>query len=166
MKIAVSTLSGGRTDQVFPRFGRCQTFTIVEADTDIKTVNIVPNPGAQAGGGAGIAAAQLLVDQGVNAVITGSCGPNAAGVLTAAGIQIYSAAGTVESVVRQLLAGQLTPLSAANAPLNAGKAVGAAGLGLGQGMGRGGGCGSGFGRGCRFGRGGGRGRGRGFAQGW
>jgi len=50
---------------------------------------IVENPAAQAQGGAGIQAAQFLVDQGVDALITVRCGQNAADVFTAAGMKIY-----------------------------------------------------------------------------
>lgn len=50
---------------------------------------IVENPAAQAQGGAGVQAAQFLVDSGVTTLITVRCGQNAADVFTAAGMQIY-----------------------------------------------------------------------------
>lgn len=50
---------------------------------------IVENPAAQAHGGAGIQAAQFLVDQGVDALVTVRCGQNAADVFKAAGMKIY-----------------------------------------------------------------------------
>lgn len=50
---------------------------------------IVENPAAQAQGGAGIQAAQFLVDNDVNALITVRCGQNAADVFKAADIKIY-----------------------------------------------------------------------------
>ena len=53
---------------------------------------IVENPAAQAHGGAGIHAAQFLVDSGVNVLITVRCGQNAADVLKAAGMKIYKSA--------------------------------------------------------------------------
>ncbi len=51
--------------------------------------NIVDNPAVQAQGGAGIQAAQFLVDNDVNVLITVRCGQNAADVFTAANIKIY-----------------------------------------------------------------------------
>lgn len=54
--------------------------------------NIEENPAAQAQGGAGIQAAQFLVDRGVGALITPRCGENSAQVLKAAGIEIYKSA--------------------------------------------------------------------------
>lgn len=50
---------------------------------------VVENPAAQARGGAGIQAAQFLVDQGVGALVTVRCGQNAADVFKAAGMKIY-----------------------------------------------------------------------------
>lgn len=53
---------------------------------------IVENPASQAYGGAGIQAAQFLVDNGVNILITVRCGQNAADVFKAAGMKIYKSA--------------------------------------------------------------------------
>lgn len=53
---------------------------------------IVENPAAQAQGGAGIQAAQFLVDQDVTVLITVRCGQNAAEVFQAAGMKIYKSA--------------------------------------------------------------------------
>lgn len=60
-------------------------------DEDAQT--IVENPAANAQGGAGIQAAQFLVDNGVNVLITVRCGQNAADVFTAVGMKIYKSAG-------------------------------------------------------------------------
>lgn len=53
---------------------------------------VVENPAAQAQGGAGIQAAQFLVDQGVGALVTVRCGQNAADVFKAAGMKVYKSA--------------------------------------------------------------------------
>lgn len=55
---------------------------------------IVENPAAQAHGGAGIQAAQFLVDNAVNVLITVRCGQNAADVCKAAEMKIYKSANT------------------------------------------------------------------------
>ena len=54
---------------------------------------ITENPAAEAQGGAGIQAAQFLVDSGVNVLITVRCGQNAADVFQTAGIKIYKSTG-------------------------------------------------------------------------
>ena len=48
-------------------------------EADQETVEILDNPAAQAEGGAGLQAAQFLVDQQAEALITVRCGQNAAG---------------------------------------------------------------------------------------
>ncbi|MFH1448385.1 MAG: NifB/NifX family molybdenum-iron cluster-binding protein [Candidatus Micrarchaeota archaeon] len=119
MRIAVSSNSGGLTDNVCPTFGRCQTFTIVEVDKDKKEIlnsEVVQNPGGMSGGGAGIAAAQEIVKREVDAVITGNCGPNAIMVLQQAKIDVYLIPGTVENAVKQFLEGGEQPLGAPNVP--------------------------------------------------
>lgn len=50
---------------------------------------IVENPAAEAQGGAGIQAAQFLVDSGADILITVRCGQNAADVFKEAGMKIY-----------------------------------------------------------------------------
>lgn len=69
-----------------PRFGRCEFFAIV--DTETNEAKLIDNAAAKSGGGAGIAAGQLLVDNDVELLITGNVGPNANDVLKAAEIKI------------------------------------------------------------------------------
>ncbi len=64
-------------------------------DGDLQT--IVENPASKAQGGAGIQAAQFLVDNGVNVLITARCGQNTADVFTAVGMKIYKSAGKTAS---------------------------------------------------------------------
>ncbi len=64
---------------------RAPYFLFRENGTD----TIVENPAAVSQGGAGIQAAQFLVDQGVNVLITVRCGQNAADVFQAAHMKIY-----------------------------------------------------------------------------
>jgi len=108
LKIAVSTSKGGLADSVCPVFGRCLTFTIVEVEgNEIGEVKVVENPGVIAGGGAGIAAAQEVVNLGASFLITGNCGPNAMGVLGKTGVKVYVSSGTVEKSIKDFLAGSL-----------------------------------------------------------
>lgn len=115
MIVAVSTTDGGLEDSVCPVFGRCPTFTIVDTD-GMGSAKTIPNPGAQAGGGAGIAAAQAVIDAGAEAVITGNCGPNASGALSRSGIRVYSASGSLKAAVDDLLAGKLSSSGSPSVP--------------------------------------------------
>ncbi len=74
--------------------------------------SIEENPAAQAQGGAGMQAAQFLVDRGVTALITPRCGENAAEVFKAAGIEIYkSASKAAEEDLAAYKEGKLEVLS-------------------------------------------------------
>ncbi len=118
MRIAVSTNNGGLEDTVSPVFARAPTFTIADVENGkIKDVRVIQNPAAMAGG-AGIQAAQTLINEGVQAVIAGNFGPNASGILTQAGIAMISSPGTkVEDAVKSAEKGE-TPatLGAQSAP--------------------------------------------------
>ncbi len=75
MRIAFSTNGTTIDDLVEPRFGRCRRFLLY--DTDTKEIILLENEAAQASGGAGIQAAELLARNGVKLVITGHVGGNA-----------------------------------------------------------------------------------------
>lgn len=156
MKIAISASGPNLDAEVDPRFGRCQYFIIAEPETmEFEAVN---NTSAGAAGGAGISAAQMIVDKGVVAVLTGNCGPNAHQVLSAANIPIITGiSGKIEDVIKDYRAGNYESSSQANVPDHFG--MGSPGTGSGLGMGRGMGRGMGGGRG--MGKGGGRGMGMG-----
>ena len=152
MKVAVSSNGDTLDAQLDPRFGRCAFFLVVNPeDMGFEAFN---NESATQGGGAGIQAAQFLASQGVEAVITGNCGPNAVQTLSAAGVDLYAGqAGTVKEVVQRLKKGNLRPTSEATVNSHFGMGSGA-GFGTGGGMGRGmgGGMGGGRGQGRAMGR--------------
>jgi predicted Fe-Mo cluster-binding NifX family protein len=105
MKIAVSATGTTLDATVDPRFGRCRYFVIVDPDTmDFEAVD---NSASAAGGGAGIAAAQSVVGKGVEAVLTGNCGPNAFRVLEAGNIRVMTrVSGTVQEAVNNYKEGK------------------------------------------------------------
>lgn len=119
MKIAISAVGQDLNAQVDPRFGRCQNFIII--DTDTMEFEAVANSSAAASGGAGIAAAQMIAGKGVEAVLTGNCGPNAFGVLNSAGIKVITgAAGTVQEAIDNFKAGKLQASSQPSANAHSG----------------------------------------------
>lgn len=94
-----------------PVFGRCPTFIFVDSET--LSFTALPNPALDAAGGAGVQAAQMVVQRGVIAVIAPSLGPNAFRVIQAAGIPVYQQQGaTVRDVLNAFNAGQLPRLEA------------------------------------------------------
>lgn len=73
-------------------FGRAPWMLFCNTETGVREA--LENPAAQAQGGAGLKAAQFLVDREAAALITVRCGENAAKVLQAAEITIYQSQGT------------------------------------------------------------------------
>ena len=106
MKIAIPAQGKDLHAAIEPRFGRCQQFVIVEIES--MEFEVLENPNIAASGGAGIQTAQRLAEKGVQAILTGNCGPNAFRTLQAAGIQTYiNVTGTVLTAVEQYKSGQL-----------------------------------------------------------
>lgn len=114
MRIVITANGNDLDAQVSPFFGRCPIYIFVETDT--LEFEAVANPAATARGGAGIRAAQFVVERGVTAVLTGNVGPNAYQVLRAANVPIYLAGeGTVRQAVEDYKAGALQAAEQANA---------------------------------------------------
>jgi predicted Fe-Mo cluster-binding NifX family protein len=136
MKIAISASGNNLDCQLDPRFGRCQYFLIIDPDTS--DVEVMPNDSASASGGAGIQAAQVITNKGINSLITGNIGPNAFQILSAAGIKtITGATGTVRQVLEQYKNGSLQPATGATVGTHAGMPGMDSGYGSGHGRGRG-----------------------------
>ena len=71
-------------------------------DTDAKTSAFFDNTAALSQGGAGIKAAQSVVDSGAEAVLVPQCGENAASILKAANLKMYKT--TTTSIMDSILA--------------------------------------------------------------
>ena len=114
MKIAISCKDMDLAGEVDPRFGRAKGFIILDTETD--TFSCVDNEqNLQATQGAGIQAAQNVSEQGVEAVITGHCGPKAFRALEAAGIKVYAGAqGTVADAVSKWKTGDIAEAHSAD----------------------------------------------------
>jgi predicted Fe-Mo cluster-binding NifX family protein len=70
------------------RFGRAPYFILVESENG--SFEAIQNPFADGGGGVGPRAAQILIANGVKALVSGLVGGNAREVLAAAGIAMYT----------------------------------------------------------------------------
>ena len=149
MEICVTATAGDLNAQVDPRFGRCQYFVFVDSDT--MAFEAMANEAIAAPGGAGIQAAQTVVNKGVDVLVSGSIGPNAFQVLSTAGVKIATGAyGTVKEAVEMYKTGRLSEAGISTVATHAGMG---AGVGAGGGMGMGGGRGGGRGRGMGMGLG-------------
>jgi predicted Fe-Mo cluster-binding NifX family protein len=106
MKICITSQGDNLDAEVDPRFGRAVYFLIV--DTDNMEIESIKNPYTQAGGGAGIQAAQFVANKDAEAVITGNTGPNAFRVLKEAGLSVISGvSGKVKNAIEKYKNGEL-----------------------------------------------------------
>ena len=91
MKIAMPVDDKNMETSVCVSFGRTPYFLIY--DTETKKGDFIDNSAAASQGGAGIKAAQLVVDNKANVLLTPRCGENAAEVIKMANIKMYKTAG-------------------------------------------------------------------------
>ncbi|MCD6476677.1 MAG: NifB/NifX family molybdenum-iron cluster-binding protein [Candidatus Aenigmarchaeota archaeon] len=131
MKIAISSTGKDLESQVGMVFGRCKYFIIVDVEEkEIKNYEALENTASTQFGGAGIAAAELVGNQGVKIVITGALGPRAFGIFNQIGIKAYKGTGTIKKAVEDYLEGKLQEITAPG-PMQT-----PPGMGRGAGMGR------------------------------
>lgn len=110
MKIAIPADDNCMEANVCQSFGRTPYFMIF--DTDSKETTFLDNSAAASQGGAGIKAAQNIVDSKINVLITPRCGENAAEVIKAANIKMYKSMN--DSILENMIAfseGKLALLS-------------------------------------------------------
>jgi predicted Fe-Mo cluster-binding NifX family protein len=135
MRIVVTADGAGLDAPASTVFGRCRSYVFVE--TDSMEAETVENPAIDTASGAGIQAAQFVVENRARAVVTGNVGPNAYSVLQASGVTVYLLEdGTVRDVVEAFVEGELSEAGGATGPAHAGLGRGrAAGRGAGGGPG-------------------------------
>ena len=131
MRIVVTADGAGLDAPASSMFGRCHSYVFV--DTETMEAESIENPATSSASGAGIAAAQFVIEQGAEAVVTGNVGPNAYSVLEASDVPVYVLdGGSVRDVVGAYRDGQLPTVGGATGPAHAGL-----GRGRGGGMGKG-----------------------------
>ena len=98
------------------RLGRAQYFVIQDTESgEVEALDNAENLNAMQG--AGVQAGQNLANAGVEAVLTGNCGPKAFQVLDAAGVKVYlGISGTVADALAAFKDGKLQLADAANKP--------------------------------------------------
>jgi predicted Fe-Mo cluster-binding NifX family protein len=114
VKLAITAMGPDLTSAIDRRFGRARYLLIV--DTPARTVQALENrAGMDATQGAGVQAAQTVINNKAAMVITGHCGPKAFRALNAAGVQVcLTEDGTVEDAINRFEAGGLKVAHAAD----------------------------------------------------
>ncbi len=119
MKIAISA-SGKETSSLLDsRFGRCTYYALYDSETE--EWSFLQNPGALEGSGAGVRAAQFLLEQNVDVLLTGNLGPNASNILNSAGLKVYALPEvSLKEAIQQYEAGKGKLISGATVESHAG----------------------------------------------
>lgn len=133
MKLCISSTGKDKSSQVDTAFGRAPFLLII--DMESLDVKVIENSAASAGHGAGIAAAQIVSDAGVDAVLSGYVGPNAFNALQASGIKVFEGASenyTVQGTIERFISGEYREKTAPTVGSEFGR-----GKGLGRKEGRG-----------------------------
>lgn len=109
MKIALPVEDNSMEAKVCQSFGRTPYYLFY--DTEAGTGEFKENSAPTTLGGAGIRAAQLIVDEKAEALLTPRCGENAAQVLRAAGVKIYkTTSDSINENIEAFKAGRLSEL--------------------------------------------------------
>jgi len=87
MIVIVSSQDQYLESQKDDRFGRCPWF--IQMDLETNLWKAFPNPGVGQSSGAGVSAAQFVVDQNAEAVISGDFGPHAVDAFRVANIPMF-----------------------------------------------------------------------------
>jgi predicted Fe-Mo cluster-binding NifX family protein len=112
MKIAISSAGKEITDNISDVFARCPYFIIAEIkDGKVQKTEFMENKIANQLGQAGIAAAQLMAEKDIEAVITKNVGPRALDTLNQFNIDIYVGEGTIEKGLREFVDGKIKKIN-------------------------------------------------------
>ncbi|MFA7396373.1 MAG: NifB/NifX family molybdenum-iron cluster-binding protein [Sphaerochaetaceae bacterium] len=114
MKVAITSTGELLTSAFDTRFGRAAKFIIY--DTKEKSFIVLDNKEqVDSPSGAGVQAAQVMINNKVDALITGHLGPKAGKVIFAAGIEVYQTdAESVEQALAMYTSKALKPLKGSN----------------------------------------------------
>jgi len=100
MHIAITLADNkGLESSISSVFARCPFYMLIDPETKIFTIE--ENPAQNASGGAGVKAAQWMIDKEATAVITGNLGPKAHNVLSSANMPAFkSQGGNIEETLK------------------------------------------------------------------
>lgn len=108
MKVAIPSNEDKKT--VCVSFGRAPLFMLIETENNHR--EFISNKAADSIGAAGIQAAQFLVDNDINVLLTPRCGENAAKVFNAANIDLYKTVSSdIEEEVKSFMDNNLEILT-------------------------------------------------------
>ena len=116
MKVAVTSKGNSLDSEISPVFGKCPYFIIVDIKNgEIKVNSTTENP-AKNLRGAGNKAAEFIIKNEINTLISESIGPNAFDILRNARIRIYKfQSGSVKDNLKLFSEGKLVEITSSSA---------------------------------------------------
>jgi len=96
MIIAISSQKPEIDGPIDVRFGRAPYYILIDSETS--NWEAQANPAVSQSGGAGVAAAQFVIDRKAEVAISGDFGPNASQALRAAGVKMHTFSADTSSV--------------------------------------------------------------------
>ncbi len=114
MKLAITSSGNDLDNQMDLRFGRAKGFIIYDMENNsFEFIDNVQN--LEATQGAGIQAAQNVVNKNVETIITGHCGPKAFKILSTYNVKIYTAEeGKISEVLEKFKNSELREATSAD----------------------------------------------------
>ncbi len=110
MKIMITARGDTLNAPMDERYGRAEYFIIY--DTESGDYEAIKNPYINDRGGVGVSVAKFTLEKGVDAIISGSFGPNAQDVLKSGNIKLYTAKDmSVSDAIEAYRSGKLTPFT-------------------------------------------------------
>lgn len=110
MKIAMPVDENSIESTICISFGRAPYFMIYDNETKDKLF-LDNSVAASSQGGAGIKAAQLIVDEKIDVLLTPRCGENATDVFSSAAIKIFKTTSNgINEMIEAYELGELSPL--------------------------------------------------------
>jgi predicted Fe-Mo cluster-binding NifX family protein len=120
MKIAISAQGADLDARTSDVFGRAPTFILL--DTETGAFEALANPAMEQRGGAGTFAAQFVLRQGAEGVLSSALGPNALRVFEAAGVPVYQTPQcTIRAAIDMFKSDRLPRLQEPSRPLSFGR---------------------------------------------
>ncbi len=114
MKIVIPVNNDSKNPDIAPQLGRAPLYMVYDAES--KTSNIIANPAKDSPSGAGVKAAQTMVDTGAKVLLTIRCGDRAYDVLNGAGVKVMEAfEGSAMDNINAYLDGKMSELETIHA---------------------------------------------------
>ncbi|HID71204.1 MAG TPA: dinitrogenase iron-molybdenum cofactor biosynthesis protein [Thermoplasmata archaeon] len=109
MKLVLTSKGKDLKSEVDEIFGRCSYFCLLSPES--MEHEFFENPAFSSAGGAGVKAAQWVINSGAKVLLTGNVGPKAFSTLLSGGVEIYTVKGvTLQEAVEKWKRGELKRL--------------------------------------------------------